>query len=176
MKTWLTKSRTCPVCRLPCNDTAVCVYRLHLQSVTIHDNSCVTDTDLETVVKDSIVIAKDKEISDLKKQVSTFRQTIAKIRNYYEDTKILHRHIGIELGCGAGDRSAIDLTESPSTSSVLSSPVNPPAPIPPTTTSTAQSRPRMSLSRANSATTARAVPLNIASRARSKLDYDFYYY
>ena len=107
----MTKSRTCPVCRSSCNDSSVSLCRLHLQSVNNLDTSAsYLDS---TVLKDSLVCAKNKEIEDLQKQLDSCRITIEKIRNYYKETMKLNKHIGIELALDSKDEPIIDLSESP---------------------------------------------------------------
>lgn len=108
LKTWLAKSRTCPLCRSACSDSAAFFIRVHLQSVSNLDASFY-DPAL-SVLKDS---AKDKEIEDLRRQLADCRSTIDKIRSYYNDAQKLYRHIGIELGVSPQEDSIIDLSISP---------------------------------------------------------------
>ena len=114
LKQWLTKSRTCPVCRSSCNDSSTSICRLHLQSVNNLDTSAsYLDS---TILKDSLVCAKNKEIEDLQKQLNSCRITIEKIRNYYKETMKLNKHIGIELALDSKEDPIIDLSESPTLS------------------------------------------------------------
>jgi hypothetical protein len=132
-----------------------------LQSVNNLDSSLLFDPAIESIVKDSVISAKDKEIEDLRKELADCRSTISKVRAYYSDTKKLHRHIEIELGIKQDD-SIIDLSNSPTL---------PPPAVPTATTSTVRNSSRSSTSiriTSTSAATLHRPTATISSRVRRK--------
>ena len=156
MKTWLAKSKTCPLCRAVCSDSTSSLNRVHLQSVSNLDASF--HDPVLSVLRDS---AKDKEIEDLRKQLADCLSTIDKIRSYFNDAQKLYRHIGIELGVGPQDDSIIDLSSSPT--------ILPPPVVPVTSTITARVTSRATTSTRLTTASLHRPATTISSRVRRKL-------
>jgi Ring finger domain len=131
LKTWLERSRTCPTCRAVTMDSPVYLFRIHLNYVNNLNLSVFYDNPKESLNKETLD-AKDREISELRRQMNSYRDAMRSIRSYSANAKTCFGHIEVELGA-FGLEDMIDLSSPP----VVSAPAFAvPAPAAPATTTT----------------------------------------
>lgn len=110
---WLLRSKTCPTCRQATLDNVNYIGRIHLQQVSAGlDSSVYLSSTAEDFKRE--LLAKDKEIHELRTKLAEHQNTINKIRPYFITCKKSLGHIEVELGQASQDvNDIIDLSSTP---------------------------------------------------------------